>query len=63
MNEEITTALTSVSTELTKQINPATVASVIGLVIGGGIGLYLTWFGIRKLIAVSKNALRGKLKV
>ena len=63
MNNEITNALTGVSTELTKQINPATVASVIGLVIGGGVSLYLTWFGVRKLISVAKNALKGKLKV
>lgn len=63
MNNEITTALTGVSTELTKQINPATVASVIGLVLAGAIGVYLTWYGAKKLISVAKNALKGKLKV
>lgn len=63
MANEITDALTVVSTELTTQINPGVIASVIGLVLGGGIALFLTWFGIRKLISVVKNSLRGKLKV
>ena len=63
MNEEITTALTTVSTELTKQINPASVAGVIGLVLASAVGLYLLWFGIRKLVSVAKNALKGKLKI
>jgi len=63
MENSVTEALGTVSTALTTQINPATVASVIGLVLGAGIALFLTWFGIRKLISVVKNALRGKLKV
>jgi len=63
MPETITEALTSVSTTLTAQINPGVVAAVIGLVLGGGIALYLTWFGIRKLISVVTKALRGRLSV
>lgn len=63
MDNSITEALTSVSTELTSQINPGVIASVLGLVLGAGIALFLTWFGIRKLISVVKNALKGKLKV
>ena len=63
MDASVTNALTDVSTELTRQINPGTVATVIGLVLAGGITLYLTWFGIRKLTSVAKNALRGKLKI
>ena len=62
MTNEVTEALTGVSTTLTSSINPGTVATVIGLVLAGGVALYLTWFGIRKLLSVTKNALRGKLK-
>lgn len=63
MDNTITEALTTVSTSLTTQINPGVIASVIGLVLGAGITLYLTWFGIRKLMSVVKNGLKGKLKV
>lgn len=63
MDAAVTNALTDVSTELTKQINPATVATVIGSVLGAGVALFLLWFGVRKLISIIRNALRGKLKV
>lgn len=63
MDNSITEALTSVSTELTSSINPVTIASVIGLVLGACVVLYLTWFGIRKIISAVKGALRGKLSV
>lgn len=63
MSNEITDALNTVGTTLTTSINPATVASVIGIVLGAGIALFLTWFGIRKLVSVVKNALKGRLKV
>lgn len=63
MDNSITEALTGVSTTLTSSINPGTVASVIGLVLAGGVALYLTWFGIRKLVSVVTNALKGRLKI
>ena len=63
MDNSITEALTGVSTSLTTSINPGTVAAVIGLVLAGGIALYLTWFGIRKLVSVVTNALKGRLKI
>ena len=63
MDASVTNALTEVSTELTKQINPGTVAGVIGLVLGSGVALFLLWFGIRKLISIIKNALKGRLKI
>lgn len=63
MGNEITEALTGVSSALTKDINPGVIASVIGLVLGGCIALYLTWFGIRKLIGAVTRALKGRLSV
>ena len=63
MDNTITDALSSVSSTLTSSINPGTIASVIGLVLAGGIALYLTWFGIRKLISVVTKALKGRLSV
>lgn len=63
MSNDITTALTSVSTALTEQINPGVIAGVIGLVLAGCIALFLTWFGIRKLIGAVTRALKGRLSV
>ena len=63
MTNEITTALEGVGTTLTTAINPGTIASIIGIVLGSGILLFLTWFGIRKLVSVAKNGLRGRLKI
>lgn len=63
MSNEITTALTGVSDTLSTSINPATVATIVGSVLGAGIAIYLTWFGIRKLIKVITRALKGRLSV
>ena len=63
MSAEVTNALNTVGTTLNGSISPADVASIIGIVLAGGIALYLTWFGIRKLISVVKNAMKGRLKV
>lgn len=63
MTNEVTTALTGVSTTLTTSINPGTIATVIGLVLGACVALYLTWFGLRKLIGAITRALKGRLSV
>ena len=63
MDNTITTALTTVGETLTSSISPATVVSVIGIVLGSCVALYLTWFGIRKLIGAVKGALKGRLSV
>lgn len=63
MSADVTNTLTTVGTTLNDSISPADVAAIIGIVLAGGIALYLTWFGIRKLISVVKNAMKGRLKV
>lgn len=63
MDNSITEALTSVSTALTSSINPGVIAGVIGLILTACIALFLTWFGIRKLIGAVTRALRGRLSV
>lgn len=63
MENSVTTALETVGQTLTSSINPATVVSVIGIVLGSCVALYLTWFGIRKLTGALKGALKGKLSV
>lgn len=63
MTNEVTEALTGVSTTLTTSINPGTIAGVIGLVLAACVALYLTWFGLRKLIGAITRALKGRLSV
>ena len=63
MSNDVTAALQTVGETLNSSISPADVAAIIGIVLAGGITLYLTWFGIRKLISVVKNAMKGRLKV
>lgn len=41
----------------------ANIVSMIGIAIAAAALLVLGWFGLRKVISMIKNALRGKLKV
>ena len=63
MDNAVTTAITDVGTTLTTSINPGVIAGVIGAVLGSCVALYLTWFGIRKLIGAITRALKGRLSV
>ena len=63
MDNSVTTALTTVGETLTSSISPAGIVSIIGIVLGSCVALYLTWFGIRKLMSAIKGALKGRLSV
>ena len=60
---EITSAVSTVTSAMTGQINLGTIGIIIAAVLGGSVGLYVGWFAIRKLINAIKGALKGKLKV
>ena len=61
--EQITSALSTVTTSMTETINIGTIGIIIAAVLGGSVGLYVGWFAIRKLIGAIKGALKGRLKV
>lgn len=63
MTNDVTDALQTVGTTLTSSINPGVIAGVIGIVLAACVALFLTWFGIRKLIGAITRALRGRLSV
>lgn len=63
MSNDVSTALQTVGTTLNEAVSPGDIATIVGVVLAGGVALYLTWFGIRKLISVVKNAMKGRLKV
>lgn len=61
--DQITAALGDVTTAMAEHINIGTIGIIVAAVLGGSIGLYVTWFAIRKLMGAIKGALKGKLKV
>lgn len=61
--EQITSALSNVTSTMTETINIGTIGIIVAAVLGGSVGLYVGWFAIRKLIGAVKGALKGRLKV
>lgn len=61
------TAIESVQTlftQLSGDFNPATVVSILGVAIAACVGLFLFWFGGRKIVRMVSTALRkGKLSI
>lgn len=51
-------------TQLAGDFNPATVVSILGVAIAACVGLFLFWFGGRKIVRMVSTALRkGKLSI
>lgn len=58
----IAETLQGVLTPITEQLNAANIVSVLGVGLGAAAGLFLLWFGIRKLIRlVSKSFTKGSI--
>lgn len=61
------TALESVQTlftQLSADFTPATVVTSLGVAIAACVGLFLFWFGARKVVRMASAALRkGKLSI
>lgn len=49
--------------EVTGTLNFANIAKVLSIGIGAAIGIWLAWWGIRKLIKVIQKALNGRLSL
>ena len=55
--------LSSLVTAITGSITPADIITILGSVIGVGMGFVLMWFGTRKVISLFSTALKsGKIK-
>lgn len=51
-------------TALSTAVTPADIITLLGTVVGAGIGFVLVWFGARKLIRVFMGSLKkGKMSV
>ena len=64
MAQTITTMdFSAITSALQNVISPEQVISIIGVVIGAGAGLVLTWFGARKITGAVMSALKkGSLR-
>lgn len=56
-------AAQSIFTTVNSSINVGSVVGIIAIALGAGIGLYLAWWAIRKVVRMVKAGLNGKLKV
>ena len=56
--------LSAVTTALTSSLSAGTITSIIGTVLGASMGLFLVWWGARKLINAVQSAFKnGKVSV
>lgn len=56
--------LTSFLASLTGSITPAEVLTILGTVIGVGMGFFLMWLGVRKAVRAFTTAVQsGKIKI
>ena len=56
--------LSSFVTALTGSITPANIVTILGSVVGVGMGFFLMWLGIRKACSIFTSAVsRGKLRI
>ena len=51
--------LTAITTALTSSLSVGTITSVIATVLGASMGLFLVWWGARKLISAVTKAFKG----
>lgn len=63
-SEEITAGVQQVTDAVTAQFSIATIASIIGIVLAGCVGLFLFWWGSRKVVRMISAAFKkGKISL
>lgn len=61
---DIVAGVQQVTTAVTGQFNIATIASIIGVVLAGCVGLFLFWWGARKVVRMIASAFKkGKISL
>lgn len=61
---DIVAGVQQVTTAVTSQFNIATIASIIGVVLAGCVGLFLFWWGARKVVRMIASAFKkGKISL
>lgn len=54
-------AASEIFSTVSSSINIGTIVSIIGIALGAGVGLYLAWWALRKVVRMVKGGLNGKL--
>lgn len=61
---DIVAGVEQVTTAVTSQFNITTIASIIGVVLAGCVGLFLFWWGARKVVRMIASAFKkGKISL
>ena len=61
---DIVTGVQSVTDAVTGQFSISTIASIVGIVLAGCVGLFLFWWGARKVISMIMSAFKkGKISL
>lgn len=56
---DITQGIQTVTEAVTGQFSIATIASIIGIVLAACVGLFLFWWGARKVVRMISSAFKG----
>lgn len=61
---DVVTGVTTVTNAVTSAFNITTIASIIGVVLAGCVGLFLFWWGARKVVRMISSAFKkGKISL
>ena len=61
---DIVTGIQTVTDSVTSQFSITTIASIIGVVLAGCVGLFLFWWGARKVVRMIMSAFKkGKISL
>lgn len=61
---EAVSAASSMLGTVTDTLSVGNIVSMLGIAVGAGVGFFLTWFGIRKVVRTVKSSFsKGKLPV
>ena len=61
---DIVTGIETVTNAVTTQFSISTIASIIGVVLAGCVGLFLFWWGARKVVRMIMSAFKkGKISL
>lgn len=57
--QDITQGIQTVTEAVTGQFSIATIASIVGIVLAACVGLFLFWWGARKVVRMISSAFKG----
>lgn len=59
-SSEIVSGVQAATNAITSQFSISTIVSVLGIVMAACVGLFLFWWGVRKVISLIQNSFKGR---